>query len=217
MGLPAVVNNASAISNTPTLETTMKKYDLMHGVNGRGTFVTTKACLPHLLKSRHTPHVLTLSPPLNLDPRWIALAGPAYTAAKYNMSLFTLGMSEEFRGKVAFNSLWPRTAIATAAIKMLAGNAGMMASRTPEIMADAAHAVFCQGVEYSGNFCIDDEVLRSMRGLTDSDLDKYANGPVLMPDFYIGSVDAMKKWMKMGDMVGNLAGMFGMGKKKKSE
>jgi citronellol/citronellal dehydrogenase len=205
----AVINNASAISNTPTLDTAMKRYDLMHTVNGRGTFLVTKTCLPHLLKSKHTPHVLTLSPPLNLDPRWVSMAGPAYTAAKYNMSLFTLGWAEEFRGKVACNALWPRTAIATAAIEMLAGKAGMLASRSPEIMADAAHAILSQDINYTGNFCIDDDTLKALAGASDADVAKYNNSPLLMPDFYIGDPEDIKKWVDAGSMMSKVAGMFG--------
>lgn len=211
----AVVNNASAISNTPTLETSSKKYDLMHSINVRGTFMVTQAALPHLLDSKSSPHVLTLSPPINLDPEWIALAGPAYTAAKYDMSLFTMGWSEEFRGKVAFNALWPRTAIATAAIKMLAGNVGMMSSRKPEIMADAAHAILSMPVTYTGNLTIDDEVLRELAGATDAQIKAYANGPVLMPDFYVGPVDDIKRWLKAQNLVSDVASMVFGGSKKK--
>lgn len=213
LSILAVVNNASAISNTPTLDTSMKRYDLMHTVNGRGTFLVTKTCLPHLLRSRHAPHVLTLSPPLNLDPRWISMAGPAYTAAKYSMSLYALGWAEEFRGKVASNALWPRTAIATAAIEMLAGKAGMLASRQPEIMAEAAHAILSQDVSYTGNFCIDDDTLKVLKGATDADIAKYNNSPMLMPDFYVGEPDAIKRWMDAGSLVSKVAGMFSGGKR----
>ena len=128
-----MVNNASAIDNSSTLELKAKKYALMHQINGRGTFWTTKLCLPHLLKSSN-PHVLNLSPPLDLDPRWFKMGGVAYTMAKYNMSMCAVGMAEEFKGQVAFNCLWPRTAIATAAIKMLAGDLGTKASRSVDIM-----------------------------------------------------------------------------------
>ena len=119
-GIDILVNNASAIDNSGTLDIRTKKYALMHGINARGTFWSSKLCLPHLLKAEN-PHVLNLSPPLDLDPRWFKLGGVAYTMAKYNMSMCAVGMAEEFRGQVAFNCLWPRTAIATAAVKMLAG------------------------------------------------------------------------------------------------
>ena len=146
-GLDILINNASAIGNTGTLETSSKKYDLMHTVNGRGTFVTSRAALPHLLESKAGGRVLNLSPPLNLDPRWLEIGGTAYTMAKYNMSLCALGMSEEFRGKVAFNCLWPRTAIATAAVEMLAGSAGMQASREVGCMSEAAEYILTRDVD----------------------------------------------------------------------
>ena len=145
----------------------------MHQINGRGTFWTSKLCLPHLLKSSN-PHVLNLSPPLDLDPRWFKMGGVAYTMAKYNMSMCALGMAEEFKGQVAFNCLWPRTAIATAAIKMLAGELGVSASRSVDIMADAAHWILTQrSGECSGNTFIDDEVLTQRAGMSEADLDKY--------------------------------------------
>ncbi len=177
------INNASAISLTGTLETPMKKYDLMHQINLRGTFLVSQACLPHLLKSKFTPHILNLSPPLSMSPRWF---GPhvAYTMAKYGMSMCVLGMAEEFKGKVAVNALWPRTTIATAAVHMLGGDDMMKASRTPEIMADAAYEILGKNVEFSGRFCIDDDVLREA-GVTD--LRKYQVDPNIepLPDFFI--------------------------------
>lgn len=181
-GIDICVNNASAIQLTPTLMTPAKRFDLMHQVNVRGTFLTSQACLPHLLKSEHA-HILNLAPPLNMEPRWFA-GHVAYTMSKYGMSMCVLGMAEEFKGKVAVNALWPRTAIATAAVNMLGGEAMMRGSRTPEIMADAAHWILSQGVEVSGNFFIDDEAL-AKAGVTD--LERYAVDPTaqLVPDFFV--------------------------------
>lgn len=182
-GIDILVNNASAISLTGTEQTTMKRYDLMHHVNTRGTFLCTKLCIPHLLKSDHA-HVLNLSPPLNMDPRWFG-GHVAYTMAKYGMSMCVLGHAEELKGKVAVNALWPRTAIATAAVKnLLGGDAAMSMSRKPEIMADAAWHILTRDVSCSGNFFIDDAVLTEA-GVTD--LDQYAvtPGSDLMPDFFL--------------------------------
>ena len=181
-GLDILVNNASAISLTGTLETPMKRYDLMHTINERGTFLVSQACLPHLLKSSR-PHILTLSPPLSLQPRWF---GPhvAYSMAKYGMSLCVLGLAEEFKGQVAVNALWPRTTIATAAVTMLGGDDLMRASRKPTIMADAAHAILTREVAYSGHFCIDDQVLKEA-GVTD--FAAYRMDPAVepTPDFFV--------------------------------
>ena len=166
-GIDILVNNASAISLTPTLETPMKRYDLMHGINSRGTFMCSQIALPHLLKAQN-PHILTLSPPLNMEPRWF---GPhvAYSMAKYGMSMCVLGMAEEFRDKgVAVNALWPRTAIATAAIKnLLGGDDAIKGCRTADIMADAAHAILTTNSrELTGQFIIDDDILKA-RGVKD--------------------------------------------------
>jgi len=182
-GIDILVNNASAISLTSTLSTPMKRYDLMHQVNTRGTYLCSQVCLPHLLKAEN-PHILNLSPPLNMEARWFA-PHVAYTMAKFGMSMCVLGMAQEFKGKVAVNALWPRTAIATAAIENIIGGAQMMkASRKPEIMADAAWYILTQGVDYSGQFLIDDDVLRA-NGI--EDLEGYAMTPGarLMPDFFI--------------------------------
>jgi citronellol/citronellal dehydrogenase len=183
-GIDICVNNASAISLTGALDTEMKRYDLMHQVNGRGTFLVSKACLPHLLKAEN-PHVLALSPPLDLSPRWF---GPhvAYTVAKYNMSLFMLGLAEEFKGRVAFNGLWPRTTIATSAVKYaLGGDAMMNASRSPEILADAAHAVFEKDAKtFSGRFLIDDSFLYE-EGVRDFEPYRMVPGSTLLPDFFV--------------------------------
>jgi citronellol/citronellal dehydrogenase len=165
-GLDVLVNNASAISLTGTLETPMKRYDLMHHVNTRGTFLCSQACLPHLLKAEN-PHVLNLSPPLNMHEKWF---GPhvAYTMAKYGMSMCVLGMAAEFRSAgVAFNALWPRTTIDTAAIGMLGGDDMRRRSRTAEIMADAAHLIVTRPArEFTGRFCVDEDLLREA-GVTD--------------------------------------------------
>ena len=184
-GIDICVNNASAIQLTNTLQTDMKRYDLMHQVNSRGTFLVSKACLPHLLKSDN-PHILNLSPPLDMHPKWF---GPhvAYTMAKYGMSLCVLGMAEEFKEQgVAVNALWPRTAIATAAIKnALGGDAIMNISRFPEIMGDAAYTILTKpSKEFTGNFCIDDTVLAD-NGVTDFSV--YADVPFdqLAPDFFV--------------------------------
>jgi citronellol/citronellal dehydrogenase len=183
-GLDILINNASAISLTGTLHTPMKKYDLMHSVNVRATYMTSQVCLPHLLKGNN-PHILMNSPPLNMDPKWFK-NHVAYTMAKYGMSMCVLGMAEEFRDEgVAVNALWPRTGIATAAIKMLGGDPMMAASRKPEIMSDAAHWVLTQDAKTcTGNFFIDEEVLKGA-GVTDFDQYAYSPGTPLMPDFFL--------------------------------
>ncbi len=184
-GIDILINNASAIFLAGTLDTPMKRYDLMHQVNVRGTFATTQACLPYLLKADN-PHVLNISPPLNMDKRWFA-PHVAYTMSKYGMSMCVLGMAEEFRDRgVAFNALWPRTAIQTAAImNLLGGEEAMKRSRKPEIMADAAFAILKRkSRECTGNFFIDEEVLRE-EGVTD--FSAYADVPdsELMQDFFV--------------------------------
>jgi citronellol/citronellal dehydrogenase len=183
-GIDACVNNASAIFLAGTLETPMRRWDLMHGVNARGTFATTQACLPHLLRSAN-PHVLMLSPPLSLNPRWFG-SHLAYTMSKYGMSLCVLGMAEEFRDRgVAVNALWPRTVIATAALNLLGGEETARHGRTPEIVADAAVAILRREARTcTGNFFIDEEVLRA-EGV--ADLGKYAvkPGEELLPDLFL--------------------------------
>lgn len=166
-GIDICVNNASAISLSGTLETDMKRYDLMHQVNARGTFLVSRLCIPYL-RAAANPHVLALCPPLDLRPQWFA-AHPAYTASKYSMSLYMMAMAEEFRHQgIAFNGLWPRTTIATSAVKFAPGGAQLLErSRTPEILADAAHAIFCRPARAAtGHFYLDDEVL-SAEGVTD--------------------------------------------------
>lgn len=183
-GIDVCVNNASAISLTPTLHTPMKKFDLMFTVNVRATFATSAACLPYLLKSDRA-HILNLGPPLNMDAKWFE-PHVAYTMSKFGMSMCTLGMAAEFAGKVAVNSLWPRTTIATAAVDMLGGQAMLDVSRKPEIMADAAHAILVRDASCTGNYFLDEDVLRA-EGLTDADLDAYAvkPGAPLYPDFFV--------------------------------
>jgi citronellol/citronellal dehydrogenase len=158
-GIDICVNNASAIQLTGTADTDMKRYDLMNQVNARGTFLTGKACLPYLKKAAN-PHILTLSPPLDMKAKWFA-PHLAYTMAKFGMSLCTLAWAEELRGfGIAANSLWPRTTIATAAVRMLGGEPLLARSRSPEIMADAAHAILTRDSRgFTGHFCIDDLVL----------------------------------------------------------
>jgi citronellol/citronellal dehydrogenase len=183
-GIDICVNNASAISLTPTLQTPMKKFDLMFTVNVRATFATSQATLPHLLKSSR-PHILNLAPPLNMEARWFK-DHVAYTMSKYGMSMCVLGMAAEWAGKVSVNALWPRTTIATAAVNMLGGEPMMSASRTPEIMADAAHVILTRDHRCNGNFFVDEDLLRA-EGYSDADLDKYAvtPGAPLMADFFI--------------------------------
>ena len=174
-GIDILINNASAISLTSTEQTEAKRFDLMHSINVRGTFLVTKACIPFLKRSAN-PHILTLSPPLNLKPKWFA-NHVAYTISKYNMSMMTIGWAEEFKkDKIAANSLWPRTTIATVAIKnLLGGEALMKISRTPEILADAAYYILKQpSTECTGNLFIDEDVL-AREGITD--LSKYSVVP----------------------------------------
>ena len=184
-GIDICVNNASAISLTGTEATDMKRYDLMNQINARGTFLTSKACIPHLKRAAN-PHVLMLSPPLDMNPRWFQ-GHVAYTMAKFGMSMCVLGMAAEYKADgIAFNALWPRTGIATAAIQFaLAGDEGMKQCRTVEIMADAAHAIFEKKArEFSGNFLIDDSFLYD-EGVRD--FDHYRVDPTarLMPDFFV--------------------------------
>jgi citronellol/citronellal dehydrogenase len=186
-GIDILVNNASAIMLTGTLQTPMKRFDLMHQVNTRGTYLCSKLCLPHLLQA-DAPHILNLSPPLNLNPRWFG-SHVAYTMAKYGMSMCVLGMAEEFKGKVAVNGLWPRTAIATAAVKnLLGGEHAMAMSRKPTIMADAAWHILTSDASRSGNFFIDDEVLAGA-GIMDLDAYAFTPGSPLMPDFFLDPTD----------------------------
>jgi citronellol/citronellal dehydrogenase len=184
-GIDILVNNASAISLTRTEDTPMKRYDLMHQINTRGTFVCSQACIPFLKKASN-PHILNISPPLNMEERWFA-PHVAYTMAKFGMSMCVLGMAGELRGDgIAVNALWPRTAIATAAVQnLLGGETAIRGSRKPAIMGDAAHAILTKpSREFTGKFCIDDEVLLAEGK---SDLGEYAMDPTasLLPDYFI--------------------------------
>ena len=185
-GIDICVNNASAVSLSSVLDTTMKRFDLMQGINARGTFLVTKACLPHL-KNAANPHVLMLSPPLDLQPRWFA-GHAAYAIAKFGMSLCVLGFAEEFKGDgIAVNALWPRTTIATAAIRnVLGGEAVVRMSRTPEIVADAAYLVFLKpSRSFTGNFLIDDSFLYEEGGVRDFSVYSVQTGVQLAPDFFV--------------------------------
>lgn len=185
-GIDVLVNNASAIALTGTVQTPMKRFDLMHQVNTRGTFLCTQQCIPHLQRASN-PHVLNISPPLNLSPRWLA-PHLAYTMAKYGMSLCVLGMAEELRQDgIAVNALWPRTAIDTAAIAHIAGPAMLRRCRKPEIMADAACVILTRRArECTGRFFIDDDVLREA-GVTDLSIYRHEGvaEDELMPDFFL--------------------------------
>jgi len=197
-GIDICVNNASAIQLTGTLATDMRRYDLMHQINTRGTFLTSKACLPHL-KRASNPHVLMISPPLDMSPRWFG-THVAYTMAKFGMSMCVLGMAEEFKDDgVAFNALWPRTGIATAAIQFaLGGEDGMRQCRKPEIMADAAHAIFEKPAPtFTGNFLIDDTFLYG-EGVRDFEAYRVDPTRPLMPDFFVPADNLPPPGVKLG-------------------
>jgi citronellol/citronellal dehydrogenase len=182
-GIDIVVNNASAIQLTPVQQTDMRRFDLMHQINARGTFMVSKHAIPHLLKAPN-PHILMLSPPLDMQEKWFA-AHTGYTMAKFGMSLVVLGLAGELRGKVAVNALWPRTTIATSAVKNLLGGDKLMSmSRTPEILADAAYAIFHKPKTFTGNFLLDDTFLAG-EGVTD--FDRYRADPTqrLQIDFFV--------------------------------
>ncbi|QIJ76214.1 SDR family NAD(P)-dependent oxidoreductase [Methylobacterium sp. NI91] len=184
-GIDIVVNNASAISLSNTPKTEMKRFDLMHQINARGTYMVSKYAIPYLEKAKN-PHILMLSPPLDMAEKWFA-PHLAYTMAKFGMSLCVLGLAGELRGRdIAVNALWPRTTIATAAVQnLLGGDALMQASRTPEIMADAAHAVFGKDAKtFSGRFLIDDTFLAE-EGVTDFSKYRVTAGIPLAPDFFV--------------------------------
>lgn len=182
-GIDILVNNASAINLSGTLGTSMKSYDLMNSVNVRGTFLASQKCIPHL-KNAENPHILNLSPPLNMNAQWFA-GHVAYTMAKYGMSMCVLGMAEEFKNNgIAINALWPKTTIKTAAVNNLLGGEELMKrSRTPQIVADAAAFVLARNAQdCTGNFFIDEDVLAS-EGVTD--LSPYSEGTELMPDLFL--------------------------------
>jgi len=183
-GIDICINNASAISLTPTLATPMKRYDLMNGVNARGTFLVSQTCLPHLLKSEN-PHIMNIAPPLDMSSKWFK-NHTAYTMAKYGMSMCTLGMAAEFADKVAVNSLWPMTSIDTAAVRnVLGGDSMAKMSRKPEIMSDAAYLVLTKDKSFTGQFVIDEFILAD-NGETDfvQYQDPDYEGP-LMADFFV--------------------------------
>ncbi len=194
-GIDIAVNNASAISLTASQATDMRRYDLMHQVNARGTFMVSKFAVPYLLKSAN-PHILMLSPPLDMQEKWFA-PHTAYTIAKYNMSMVALGLAGELRASgIAVNALWPRTTIATAAIKYVVGEKLMAMSRKPDIMADAAYAVFNKpSRSFTGNFLIDDTFLVS-EGVTDFDQYRVDPKQPLAPDFFVP--DHMKPPVSLG-------------------
>lgn len=183
-GIDILVNNASAISLSNTEETETKRFDLIHSINVRGTFLVTKHCVP-FLKKGNNPHILTLSPPLNLDPRWIE-PYIGYTISKYSMSMMTMGWALEFKGKIAANSLWPVTTIATAAVKnLLGGNELMDRSRKPEILADCAYYILKRPVkECTGNLFLDEDVLKA-EGITDFAPYAVKPGSDLQQDLYV--------------------------------
>jgi citronellol/citronellal dehydrogenase len=183
--LDIVVNNASAISLTDSQATDMKRYDLMHQINSRGTFMVSKFAVPFLAKAEN-PHILMLSPPLDMKEKWFA-ASTAYTMAKFGMSMVVLGLAGELRRKgIAVNALWPRTTIATAAVKnLLGGDALMQASRKPDILADAAHMIFCKPAKsFTGNFIIDDTFLYE-NGVREFDHYRVDPSVALMEDFFV--------------------------------
>lgn len=188
-GIDVLINNASAIFLAPTLNTPMKRFDLMQQVNARATFLTSQLCLPHLLRSAN-PHILCLAPPIDMDRRWFAPA-LAYALAKYGMSLCVAGLAEEFRASgVAVNALWPKTGIATAAVRnMLGGDAAIRCCRLPTIVADAAWSIVTRPArECSGQFFLDEDVLRA-EGTTDFEPYAVEPGQPLMPDFFLGQPD----------------------------
>lgn len=181
-GIDILVNNASAINLTGTVDTPMKKVDLMLGINLRGTYLTSKLCIPHLLKSKN-PHILNLSPPLNLNPIWFK-NHTAYTIAKYGMSMCVLGMAQEFKGSIAVNALWPRTAIQTAAMEMLGGSGVGKQCRKVEIMSDAAYAILNKPTSFTGQFAIDEDILKK-EGIKDFDVYAVQPDHPLLPDFFL--------------------------------
>jgi len=182
-GIDIVINNASAIQLTNVQQTDMRRFDLMHQINARGTFMVSKHAIPHLLKAEN-PHVLMLSPPLDMKEKWFA-AYTGYAMAKFGMSLVVLGLAGELRGKVAVNALWPRTTIATSAVKnIVGGDAIMRRSRTPDILSDAAYAIFNKPKTFTGNFLIDDTFLAG-EGVTDFDRYRADPSQPLQIDFFV--------------------------------
>jgi citronellol/citronellal dehydrogenase len=185
-GIDICVNNASAISLSPVEQTDMKRFDLMHAINTRGTFLVSKACIPHLKRAQN-PHIVVISPPLDMSARWFA-GHLGYSIAKYGMSLCVLGLAEELKKDgIAVNALWPRTTVATAAIRNVLGGDKLMAmSRTPDIMADAAHLLFQQpSRRFTGRVLIDDTFLHEVGNVTDFDKYRIDKTKPLAPDFFV--------------------------------
>ena len=200
-GIDIVVNNASAISPTPTAQTPVKRWDLMHEVNARGTFVVTQACLPHLAKAEN-PHILAMSPPLDMREKWFA-PHVAYTSSKFGMSMCILGWAGEFRGRIAANALWPRTAIATAAISNVLGSEQALSRcRRPQILADAAYRIVTKPVSFTGNFIIDDTFLLS-EGVTDLEQYSVEPGSPLLPDFFVPEEPAAPEGVVLAGSLGH--------------
>ena len=200
-GIDICINNASAISLTPIEQTEMKRFDLMHAINTRGTFLVSKACIPHLKRAAN-PHILMMSPPLDMSARWFA-GHVAYSIAKYGMSLCVLGLAEELKKDgIAVNALWPRTTIATAAIRnVLGGDKLMSMSRTPEILADAAHLIFQQPArQLTGRFLIDDTFLHEVGGVTDFESYRVDNSKPLAPDFFVPADSVPPPGVKLARM-----------------
>lgn len=198
-GIDIVVNNASAIFPRDTKSTPVKRWDLMHQVNARGTYLVTQKCLPYLEQAEN-PHILALSPPLDMDVKWFA-PHVAYTSAKYGMSLCILGWSGEFKGRIAANAIWPRTAIATAAIaNVLAGEEAFKNCRKPDILADTAYLVLNKRAsEFTGHFLIDDSFLVS-EGVMDLDQYSVVPGEELLPDFFVPETPRAPDGVKIMDV-----------------
>ena len=195
-GIDIVVNNASAIQLKPAAQTNMSRFDLMHGINARGTFMVSKFAIPYLEKSPQA-HILMLSPPLDMQTKWFA-PHTAYSMAKFGMSLVVLGLAGELRGKVAVNALWPRTTIATAAVRnLLGGDTMMKMSRKPEILADAAHRIFEKPVDFTGHFLIDDTFLAG-EGVTDFDQYRVDPSQPLQVDFFVPDSMPPPKGVSLG-------------------
>ena len=201
-GIDICINNASAISLTPVQATEMKRFDLMMAINTRGTFLVSKTCIPHLKKATN-PHILMLSPPLDMKEKWFA-PSTAYTMAKFGMSMCVLGLAGELKGDgIAVNALWPRTTIATAAVgNLLGGEAMMRASRKPEIVADAAHVILTKpSRDFTGQFCIDDKILAT-EGVTDFEPYRVDASVPLMPDFFVPDDDVPPPGVTLGKLPG---------------
>jgi len=197
-GIDIVVNNASAIQLTPVAQTDMRRFDLMHQINARGTFMVSKYALPYLEKAAN-PHILAIAPPLDMAEKWFA-PHTGYSMAKFGMSLVVLGLAGETRGKIAVNALWPRTTIATAAIKnLLGGDAMMQRSRKPDILADAAYRIFQKPVSFSGNFLIDDNFL-SQEGVTDFDRYRVDPNQPLQTCFFVPDDMPPPKGVSLGPL-----------------